>query len=272
VAPNKIDGDGTIYVSAICPDYSGELMESRIGDAVDLLANSSYVVALSGAGISKESNVPTFRGADGLWRKYNVMDLATPQAFSRDPKIVWEWYSWRQNLIASCLPNPAHHTLAKWEQKGLLQALITQNVDGLHRRGGSNKVLEVHGDIWATKCTSCDHRSRLLEPAVGLPRCPVCCSLLRPDVVWFGESLDAAVVQSVYNHLERADLCVVIGTSALVQPAASFPLVVKDNSGRIIEVNLEETPLTPVVDVHLSGKAGELLPLLDKALGQGEEV
>jgi NAD-dependent deacetylase len=247
-------------------------METRIGEAVELLVDSSYVVALTGAGISKESKVPTFRGADGLWRKYNVMELATPQAFSIDPKVVWEWYSWRQGLIESCLPNPAHHTLAKWEQDGLLRALITQNVDGLHRRAGSANVLEVHGDIWATKCTSCDRRSRLLEPAGDLPTCPVCGALLRPDVVWFGESLDAAVLQSVYSHLERADLCLVIGTSALVQPAASFPLIVKRNSGHVIEVNVEETPLTPVVDVHLSGKAGELLPLLDSALSQGESV
>ncbi|MHA1246603.1 MAG: SIR2 family NAD-dependent protein deacylase [Candidatus Thorarchaeota archaeon] len=241
-------------------------MQDAIERAANLLRDAEYVVALTGAGISKESNVPTFRGTDGLWRKYNPMDLATPQAFSRNPDLVWEWYAWRQNLIASCMPNPAHYTLAEWERRHLLQALITQNVDGLHRRAGSKRVYEVHGNIWAVKCTSCDYRDRLHEPVHGTPRCPECGGLLRPDVVWFGESLDPELLGHVYEELNQADLCLVVGTSAIVQPAASFPLVVKNHGGVIIEVNVEPTPLTGAADLHIEGKAGEVLPAIDRVL------
>ncbi len=237
-----------------------------LGAAASIISKAQHLIALTGAGISKESNVPTFRGEDGLWRKYNVMDLATPSAFARNPQLVWEWYSWRQDLIAKCSPNPAHHTLVKWERKGVLKSLISQNVDGLHRRAGSSNVHEVHGNLWAVKCTSCTHLGRLSSPAQGIPECPSCGAKLRPDVVWFGESLDNAVMQQVYAELERADVIIVVGTSALVHPAASFPLVVKQRDGRLVEVNIEETPLTPSVDVHLKGKAGELLPKLDALL------
>jgi NAD-dependent deacetylase len=230
----------------------------------EVLENAEYLIAVTGAGISRESNVPTFRGADGLWRNYNAMELATPDAFRRNPSLVWEWYSWRQGLIAGCDPNPGHVTLFKWEDLGLLKALITQNVDGLHRRAGSKNILEVHGDLWAVKCTSCSYKGRLEAPAEGIPTCPDCGGNLRPDVVWFGESLDRSVISKVYTELEKADVCLVIGTSALVQPAASFPLVVKQRGGIIIEINIEQTPLTNSVDYHLSGKSGEVLPLLDE--------
>jgi len=237
-----------------------------VSQAAEVISESRHLVALTGAGISKESNVPTFRGEDGLWREYNAMELATPSAFARNPELVWEWYSWRQGLIASCEPNPAHKTLADWEGRGILKTLITQNVDGLHRRAGSKSVLEVHGDLWALKCSSCTNRGRLDGPADGIPSCPECGSHLRPDVVWFGESLDRNVMAKVYAELERADVCLVVGTSALIQPAASFPLVVKQMGGRLIEVNVETTPLTAVTDVHLSGKAGAILPKLDSLL------
>lgn len=241
-------------------------MSTELARAAEAIRNSHYALALTGAGISKESNVPTFRGADGLWKKHNVMDLATPQAFSQDPEVVWEWYSWRQGLISSCEPNPAHGTLAKWEKDGILRALVTQNVDGLHRRAGSINVLEVHGNLWATRCTRCSYRGRLTEPAVGAPHCPECGEFLRPDVVWFGESLDSSTMSSVYDYLERTDVCIIIGTSGIVQPAASFPLIVKQNSGCLIEVNVETSALTRAVDFHLSGKAGEVLPSLDEAI------
>ncbi|MGY5877387.1 MAG: NAD-dependent deacylase [Candidatus Thorarchaeota archaeon] len=235
-------------------------------EAAKSIANAEYLIALTGAGISRESNVPTFRGEDGLWRNYDAMQLATPSAFSRDPKLVWEWYAWRQGLISECSPNPAHFTLSKWEEEGLLKSLITQNVDGLHYRSGSRNVLEVHGDLWALKCASCNYRGRLDEPAVGIPECPECQGILRPDVVWFGEALDTYVLKSVSVQLLLADVCIVIGTSSLVQPAASFPLVVKQNDGVLIEVNVEETPLTGYVDYQLLGKAGEILPLLDELI------
>ncbi len=242
------------------------MVNKHIQAAAEIIKESKYLIALTGAGISKESNVPTFRGENGLWRNYNAMELATPTAFANNPSLVWEWYSWRQGLIAECEPNPAHNVLVKWEGKGLLKALITQNVDGLHRRAGSQNVLEVHGDLWALKCASCNCVGRLNAPASGIPPCPQCESHLRPDVVWFGESLDAGIIDQVYVELNKADACLVVGTSALVQPSASFPLIVKKRGGQLIEINVEETSLTGVVDVHLSGMAGKVLPPLDSLL------
>lgn len=234
--------------------------------AADIIMSSNYFIALTGAGISKESNVPTFRGEDGLWKRYNATELATPSAFARNPSLVWEWYAWRQELIGNCSPNPAHKALADWEKKGLLKALITQNVDGLHAIAGSVNVYEVHGDIWAVKCTSCDYHGRLDKPTTDIPVCPSCGNYLRPDVIWFGESLDSIIMREVYQDLQLADVCIVIGTSALVQPAASFPIIVKQRQGRIIEVNTEQTALTQIADCHLRGKAGEILPMLNEFL------
>ena len=242
------------------------MKDNVLHSVANIIDNSDNLIALTGAGISKESNVPTFRGEDGLWRNYDAMELATPDAFRRNPSLVWEWYAWRQGLIAACDPNPGHLTLAKWEQKGVLKFLITQNVDGLHIRAGSTNVHEVHGDLWSLKCVSCDYKGRLDTPAEGIPPCPRCANNLRPDVVWFGESLDSDTISNVYHELEQADVCLVIGTSALVQPAASFPLIVKQRGGLIIEVNIERTPLTSAVDYHLSGKSGEILPQLDLLL------
>ena len=242
------------------------MVKNHIQAAAEIIKESKYLIALTGAGISKESNVPTFRGEDGLWRNYNAMELATPAAFANNPSLVWEWYSWRQGLIAECEPNPAHNILVKWEEKGILKTLITQNVDGLHRRAGSQNVLEVHGDLWALKCVSCNYVGRSNAPALGIPPCPQCASHLRPDVVWFGESLDAGIIDQVYIELNKADACLVVGTSALVQPSASFPLIVKKRGGQLVEVNVEETSLTGVVDVHLLGMAGKVLPSLDLLL------
>jgi len=237
-----------------------------IEECVNILHNAEYLIALTGAGISQESNVPTFRGQDGLWRQYNAMELATPNAFRQNPEIVWEWYAWRQGLIANCEPNPAHLTLAKWENEGILKVLITQNVDGLHHRAGSKNPLLVHGNLWDLKCTHCGYRGSISTPVTRLPRCPECQALLRPDVVWFGEGLPSKVLDQVFVELERADAIMVIGTSAMVQPSASFPLVVQRHGGQIIEVNIEVTPLTAIADIHLRGKAGELLPQIDKQL------
>jgi len=230
--------------------------------AADIILRSEHLIALTGAGISKESNIPTFRGADGLWKQYDAMQLATPSAFRSNPQLVWEWYSWRQDLIFKCNPNPAHKTLASWERKGLLKRIITQNVDGLHRRAGSVALLEVHGNLWTLKCTSCDFTGQLTSPARGVPICPLCGNNLRPDVVWFGETLNREIMLDVYSELEKADVCIVIGTSALVQPAASFPVSVRQHGGLIIEVNIEATPLSPIAEVHLRGKAGDILTQL----------
>ena len=241
-------------------------MQEVIDNVAAAMRKAEYIIALTGAGISKESNIPTFRGKDGLWKNYDAMELATPGAFRRNPELVWEWYTWRQGLIADCDPNPAHHTLAKWEKEGILKSLITQNVDGLHRRSGSENVHEVHGNLWALKCTYCDHRERLSSPAQGVPKCPSCGSMLRPDVVWFGEGLPQNVLIEVNQELRKADLCFVIGTSAIVYPAAAFPLVVKENGGILVEVNTEETNLSQVSDFNLFGKAGVIMPQIDEAI------
>ena len=233
-----------------------------IRQAADIIQQSKYLIALTGAGISKESNIPTFRGADGLWKQYDAMQLATPHAFRTNPQLVWEWYSWRQDLISKCSPNAAHETLASWEEKDLLKCIITQNVDGLHKRAGSVSLHEVHGNLWTLKCISCDYTGELTSPAIGVPICPMCSNHLRPDVVWFGENLNREIMLDVYSELGKADVCIVIGTSALVQPAASFPILVREHGGLIIEVNIEPTPLTPIAAVHLRGKAGDILPRL----------
>lgn len=231
-----------------------------------MISQADYLVALTGAGISSESNVPTFRGPDGLWKNCNAEELATPYAFHRNPKLVWEWYTWRQNLIRRCNPNPAHLTLAKWEEHGILKHLITQNVDDLHHRANSNKMTQVHGSIFRLKCTECDYVTRLETSEGGVPQCPKCSSNLRPDVVWFGESLDPFVLERIYGELNRADAIIIIGTSGVVQPAASFPLIVKQNAGVLIEVNTEMTPLTAYADLHIQGRAGIVVPKIDSLL------
>ena len=242
------------------------LSDESIRLASTLIEESDYLIALTGAGISRESNVPTFRGQDGLWRNYDPMELATPQAYARDPKLVWEWYTWRHNLIRDCTPNPAHLTVAKWESRNVLKHLITQNVDDLHYRAGSRKLTPVHGDIFGLKCTKCSFKSRLVNPSDEIPVCPECNAILRPDVVWFGENLDSEIIQTVYDQLDRADTIIVVGTSGIVHPAASFPLVVKQKGGSMIEVNIEKTPLSYAADIHISGKAGEILPRIDQEL------
>lgn len=219
---------------------------------------------LTGAGISAESGVPTFRGQGGLWRQYRPEQLATPQAFARDPKLVWEWYDWRRGLIGACQPNPAHHTLAEMEARLPDFTLITQNIDGLHRLAGNQRVLELHGDIWRMRCTR--EGTRLVDRTTPLPelppRCPQCGALLRPDVVWFGEALPADVLQAAFDHAAACDIMLVVGTSAVVQPAASLPLVAKQNGAVLVEVNPQPTPLSDYVDLSLRQPAARALPQL----------
>ncbi len=215
------------------------------------------VVVLTGAGISAESGIPTFRGKDGLWNKYSPTELATPEAFSRDPELVWKWYDWRRQLIAKAEPNDGHRTLAKMEELFPDFWLITQNVDGLHQRAGSKRVIELHGNIWKVRCVRCgeegyDHRAPLPEIP---PKCERCGGLLRPGVVWFGESLPMDALQRAYKLSEEADVFIVVGTSAQVYPAAELPLIAKRNGAKLIEVNPEETPITPHADVSLRESA-----------------
>jgi NAD-dependent deacetylase len=220
------------------------------------------VTVLTGAGISAESGVPTFRGESGLWRRFRPQELATPEAFDRDPVLVWEWYDWRRGLIGSCVPNAAHETLAEMEAVLPGFTLITQNVDGLHQAAGSRKVLELHGNVWRVRCLSCDRVSENHQaPLPELPpRCSECGGLLRPDVVWFGESLRPEVLDKAWAAAARCRLMLVIGTSALVHPAASLPLVALRNGAHLVEVNPAETPLSGHAHEVLRGRAAEVLP------------
>ncbi len=229
------------------------------------LAGAERVTVLSGAGVSAESGVPTFRGPGGLWESHRPEDLATPQAFRRDPALVWRWYHWRRGLIAACQPNPAHLALAQFESRVPDFCLITQNVDGLHRLAGSRRVLEIHGSLWRVRCLGCGavgEERRLDLPAP--PLCPECGGLLRPDVVWFGESLDDDLLGRAWRAAAESQVMLVVGTSAVVQPAASLAQVARRAGAYVIEVNLDPTPNTRQVDSSLLGRAGEILPLLLK--------
>ena len=242
-------------------------LQDQIDVAAELISKSKHLIALTGSGISAESGIPTFRGKDGLWNKYRPEELATFDAFIRNPRIVWEWYSWRINLILNAKPNPAHITLVELEHMGILKRLITQNVDDLHERAGSKKIIKLHGDILVTRCISCDYKSRLKAPPNEIPpKCPKCGNLLRPGVVWFGESLPSHAISEALKESKNADVMLVIGTSGVVYPAGYLPIAVKENKGSIIEVNTEETMITRYVDVFLQGKAGEILPQILKTL------
>jgi NAD-dependent deacetylase len=227
------------------------------------LSRAERVVVLTGAGVSAESGVPTFRGPEGLWRQYRAEDLATPEAFRRDPKLVWEWYDWRRQLIAKCEPNPAHHSIALLERDSPEFLLITQNVDGLHRRAGSVRMVELHGNLWRVRCLAEGTTAETFEvPLRSLPPRCACGELLRPDVVWFGEALPAEALQQAFEAAERCDVFLVVGTSAVVQPAGSLPMIARRRGAYVVEVNLEPTALTSSAHESHHGKAGEVLPRL----------
>lgn len=227
------------------------------------LAEADRIAALTGAGTSAESGIPVFRGAGGLWQQHRPEDLATPEAFARNPKLVWEWYDWRRTQVATAAPNPGHLALVALEQSSSHFTLITQNVDGLHDRAGSHHVLKLHGDLWRLRCIGCGHESQNTEvPLSALPPHCGCGALLRPAVVWFGEALPSEVLRAASQAAVQAQVFLVIGTSALVQPAASLPLLARQNGARVVEINQERTALSAHVDVSLCGAAGELLPQL----------
>lgn len=233
------------------------------GAAAARLRAATRVVALTGAGVSAESGVPTFRGPEGLWGRFRAEDLATPEAFARDPRLVWEWYEWRRQRVAAVRPNPAHVALAALESRVPEFLLITQNVDGLHAMAGSRRTLELHGSLWRVRCMGCGERRE--ERRVPLPEKPPRCgcgALLRPDIVWFGEALDPGIVERAHEASLRAEVVLVIGTSSLVQPAASFPRLARSAGAFVVEINPEQTPLSRFADVCLRGRAGEVVPAL----------
>jgi NAD-dependent deacetylase len=234
-------------------------------DTIKAIQHSKKIVVLTGAGISAESGVPTFRGNEGLWKNFRPEELATPFAFQNNPKLVWEWYDWRRNLIKPLKPNAGHDVIASIEQKKSNFNLITQNVDGLHQKAGSKKCLELHGNIWKTRCTDEGKVLDNLEsPLKTIPPMCECGAMLRPHIVWFGESLPEDVIQSSFKAVEECDLMLVVGTSAVVQPAASLPGIAKNSGAYVIEVNAEKTPISSIVDDSYIDKAGKILPLLEK--------
>ncbi len=238
-------------------------IETPLENLREKLRRAKHVAVLTGAGISAESGVPTFRGEGGLWKKFRAVDLATPEAFSRDPKLVWEFYNWRRELIGPLSPNPGHFALAEIERRVPRFTLITQNIDGLHKKAGSRNIIELHGNLWMLRCTRCKTVSEDLRiPLPELPACQSCGSLLRPHVVWFGEMLDPDVLNTAYEAIGNCDLMIVTGTSGTVQPAASMGVQAKRNGAPVAEINLEPTPYSDVYDISISGKSGEILPRL----------
>jgi NAD-dependent protein deacetylase/lipoamidase len=229
------------------------------------LASARRITVLTGAGISADSGIPTFRGPEGLWRNFRAEELATPQAFSRDPNLVWEWYNWRRELVSTKTPNAAHRALADMEGRMKSQqaefSLLTQNVDGLHGLAGSRRLIELHGNIWKVRCTGCrtvteDRRVPIPIP----PFCSACGKLLRPHIVWFGESLDPEDIDRAIEALENCDLMLVIGTSGVVQPAASFASTARAAGAFVVEINPDAS--SAAAHTALRGRAAEIVPQL----------
>ena len=229
------------------------------------------ITVLTGAGVSAASGVPTFRGSDGLWKNFRPEALATAEAFGRDPSLVWEWYAWRRFRISTCDPNPAHHVLATWSRRYSNFRLITQNVDGLHERAATLNTIRLHGSIWEVSCwQGCAKSPKCWQDdTVNFkqlpPRCPYCGGLVRPGVVWFGETLETSVVTQAMNAM-KCDVFLMIGTSAVVYPAAGFLEQAKANGAFTVEINPEATPATRMVDLPLAGGAETILPEIDRAI------
>jgi NAD-dependent deacetylase len=225
-------------------------------------------LVLTGAGVSAESGIPTFRGPGGLWEGFRAEDLATPEAFARDPARVWRWYRWRRSVYGGCLPNPAHHVMAQMEGHYDEFLLATQNVDGLHRRAGSQRLVEIHGTIDVIRCSRCSERSCLAGPtcAAGAEPVPQLRGLrrpaMRPHILWFGETYWPGVLEICRAAAESADLVLVAGTSATIWPPAALALHGQRAGALLVDINPERTPISEAADLHLAGSAGTLLPEL----------
>jgi NAD-dependent deacetylase len=252
-------------------------MNERSLAAVDRVAGglrgARRVTVLTGAGVSAASGVPTFRGADGLWKQYRAVDLATPEAFARDPELVWEWYAWRRERIAGCRPNRAHEVLAAWTRRLARCRVITQNVDDLHVRAGTEALIRLHGSIWELTCArSCagipprwrDERVPLAEQ---LPRCVHCGGLARPAVVWFGEALDPRDLKAA-SDATACDVFLTVGTSALVYPAAGLVHEASRHGALTVEINVDETPATSVVDIAIRAPAADALDAIERSVAR----
>jgi NAD-dependent deacetylase len=223
------------------------------------LKDAKKIVFVTGAGISQESGIPTFRGKDGLWRNYDAMKLATINAFYDNPKLVWEWYNERRKNIFSAEPNLGHKTIVELE-KFVKVIVLTQNIDGLHQRAGSTEVLELHGSIVKIKCTVCDFKSKVLTEFLQIPPLCKCGNVLRPDVIWFGESLPQEIWQQAVIHASKCDVMIVVGTSLVVSPANTLPIYAKQNNATLIEINPEETIMSSDMDLSIRSTSVDALP------------
>jgi len=244
--------------------------DKALDRAAAMLRGAERVAVLTGAGVSAESGVPTFRGTDGLWEGHHVEEVATPFAFERDPKLVWRFYNARRAGLRTVHPNPGHFALAALENRLGTErfALVTQNVDGLHKAAGSKHVLELHGNLARVRCTGCPKiEDRGTEPLDDLPHCSACGHLLRPDIVWFHEALPEGTWAAAEDAARRCQCFVVIGTSAIVYPAAGLIEVAEEYGARIIEINLATTDASHSMDLGLYGPSGQILPRLVERLG-----
>lgn len=233
---------------------------------VPRLCTASRVVVLTGAGASEESGIPTFRDEQtGLWKRYDPMLLATREAFDKDPKLVWDWYTWRRQVRRDAKPNAGHYALAQMQDIFSSFVVVTQNVDGLHRAAGSHDVIELHGNLQRSICSReyvAVEQSSAHATLDGMLACPKCGAPLRPDVIWFGEPLPRAAIERAYRLSSECDLFASVGTSAVVEPAASLPRIAKRSGAFLIEINPSATPISEIADVRVRGKAGKVLPEL----------
>lgn len=236
-----------------------------------MLAAAARVVVFTGAGVSAESGIPTFRGAGGLWRQFRPEQLATPEAFRDDPATVWAWYRWRRGVVAGCVPNAAHVALAAWMRRRDGVTLVTQNVDDLHERAGTSDLIKLHGSLFTDRCSRCAYRAddrgtgapgHREDDTDALPTCPECGALLRPGVVWFGEMLPPAALATAFQQARAAEACLVIGTTGAVYPAAAIVHEARESGATVIVVDPGETDYDAVADIRLTGPAGELVPPL----------
>ena len=228
---------------------------------------ANNVLVLTGAGVSAESGVPTFRGGGNtaVWKGMPFEVISSAGMLERDLPAVWEWFNYRRGLLEALKPNPAHEAIARWQDRFNDFTLVTQNIDGLHQAAGSREVIELHGSIWRARCVHCGERPNLRELRMddGVPACFECSSLMRPDVVLFGEMLPAGAFEQAAAKAASCELCFVVGTSAVVYPAASIPEIARAAGAYVVEVNPERTPLSDFSDEVLTGNAGEILPVID---------
>ncbi len=245
--------------------------DPRLAELASRFRSGVRITVLTGAGVSAASGVPTFRGPNGLWKNFKPESLATPEAFQRDPKLIWEWYDWRRRILSTKKPNRAHEVLAAWSRRYPNFTLITQNVDGLHERAGSQNVIRFHGSIWEVLCyNGCEESPpRWWDETIPFseipPKCPHCGGLIRPGVVWFGEGIDPVILQRSDAALD-CDMFFTIGTSSLVYPAAALVHEAKRRGAFTVEMNIEQTPASDLLDAAFQGAAEEILDQLESAI------